>query len=127
MHAQARRFENGAQISDRRTLAVGAGNVNDRRQPPFGMIELPKQPMHPRQIEIDRLRVQRGEPRNQFAERRRRLCRRRVHAGVAAGAVSAPDAAGAGNAIVDEGFATVSIAGDLLKSRHSRASVERNS
>ena len=80
MDAQARGFQNRAQIGDRRTLAIGAGNMNHRRQLAFGMIEPLQQPMHPLQAEIDTAGVQRGQPRDQFAERRIRSGRWRVHA-----------------------------------------------
>ena len=69
MDAQARRFQDRAQISDRRALAVGAGDVDHRRQLALGMIEPLQQPVHPIQAEIDALRMQRRQPRDQFFER----------------------------------------------------------
>ena len=45
MDAQARGFEDRAQIGDRRTLAVGAGDMDHRRQFALGMIEPLQQPI----------------------------------------------------------------------------------
>ncbi len=53
MHPQAGGFQDGAQIRDRRALAVGAGDMNDRRQLALGMIELSQQTVHPIEAEID--------------------------------------------------------------------------
>ena len=75
--------------------------------------------------EIDTLRMQGRQPRDQFAERRLRFGRRRVHAWGAAGANSAPDAIGAGISACSAGFDAVSTAGDLVSNRQSRASVAR--
>ena len=127
MDAQAGGFKDCAQIGDRRTLAIGAGNVDHRRQLALGMVEPLQQSLHPLQIEIDTQRVQSREPRDQFAERRRPLGRRRVHAWGAAGAASALDMISAGIAIVGAGFDAVSTAGDFVSSRHSRANVGRSS
>jgi hypothetical protein len=46
VHALSRSFQNCAQKSDRRSLAIGAGNVNDRRQLPLGMAQRAKQSLH---------------------------------------------------------------------------------
>ena len=43
MDAFARRFEKGAQIGDGRALAVGAGDMDDRRQPVLRPPELLEQ------------------------------------------------------------------------------------
>ena len=126
--AQARRFQDRAQIGDRRTLAVGAGDVDDRRQFAFGMIEPLQQPMHPLEAEIDPLRMQRRQPRDQFAERgvavwrqaRSRVRRGRRH-------FRQPIRSGPASATGGAGFGAVSSAGDLVSSRHSRASVGRSS
>src|SRR5665213_1288129 len=83
--------------------------------------------MHPLQIEIDTLRMQAGQPRDQFAERRRWSGLGRVHAWGAAGATSAPDTIWAVTATCGAGFAAISTAGDLVSNRHSRASVGRKS
>ena len=53
MNAQARRFKNGAEVSDRRTLAVGAGNMNNAGQPPLGTTQRIQQPVHPVQRKIN--------------------------------------------------------------------------
>ena len=79
VNTQGRGFQNRPQIGHRRALAVGAGDVNDRRQPAFGVIEPLQQPMHPLEVEIDARRMQCGQPRYQFAERRG-MDRRCVHA-----------------------------------------------
>ena len=73
VNAQSRRLQNRAQIGDGRTLAVGAGDMDHRRQPAFGMAEPLQQPVHPLQIEIDALGMQRRQPRDQVAERRHGL------------------------------------------------------
>ena len=119
VHPQACRFQNRPQVSDRRALAVGAGDVNDRRQLALGMPEPRQQPMHPLKIEIDAFGVQGGQPRHQFAERRW-FCRRRVHAWGAGGATSAADTIWSGLAGCGAGFEAVSVAGDLVNSRQSR-------
>src|SRR6266403_4509837 len=124
--SQARRFQNRPQVSNRRALAVGAGDVNDRRQLALGMPEPRQQPMHPLEIEIDAFGMQGRQPRDQFAERRW-FCRRRVHAWGAGGATSAADTIWAGLAGCGAGFEAGSIAGDVVNSRHSRASVGRRS
>ena len=58
--AQVGGFQNRAQIRDGRTLAIGAGDVNHRRQLAFGMIDQLQQPLHPLEIEIDTPRMQGG-------------------------------------------------------------------
>ena len=78
--AQARGFQDRPQIGDGRALAVGAGDMNHRRQLALGMIQPLQQPMHPLEIEIDAFGMQGGQPRDQFTERLRRFGGRRVHA-----------------------------------------------
>jgi len=39
MHAQARGLEDRAQIGDRRALAIGAGDMNHRRELTLGVVE----------------------------------------------------------------------------------------
>ena len=46
VHALSRGFQDRAQEGDRRALAVGAGNMNDRRQFSLGMVERGKQSLH---------------------------------------------------------------------------------
>ena len=69
MDAQARGFEDRAQIGDGGALAVGAGDMDHRRQLAFGMIEPRQQPVHAIEAEIDAPRMQRRQPRDQFTER----------------------------------------------------------
>ncbi len=80
MNAQAGGCQNRAQVCDRRTLAIGAGDMNDRRQLALGMVEPLQQPLHPLQTKIDTPGVQRGQPRHHFAKWRRWPGRGRVHA-----------------------------------------------
>ena len=56
---QAGGFQDRAQVSDRRTLAIGAGDMDHRRELAFGMVEPRQQPVHPFQIKIDAPRMQR--------------------------------------------------------------------
>ena len=89
VNAQLRGFQNRPQIRDRRTLAIGAGDVNHRRQLAFGMFEPLQQKLHPLQTQIDAIGMQRRQPRDQFAERLIAFGRWCVHAWGAAGATSA--------------------------------------
>ena len=59
MHALARRFEDGARKCDGRALAVGAGDVDRRRQPPLRMIERGEDARHAIEAEVDALGMQR--------------------------------------------------------------------
>ncbi len=127
MNAQAGRFQDRAQIGDRGAFAVGAGDMNDRRQSPFGMIELREQPMHPLQAEIDAARMQSRQPRDQRIERGLRSGGRRVHACGAAGAVSGAMTTGAASETCGTGLGAFSRAGDFVNSRSSRPKVGRNS
>ena len=61
MDAFACGFENGAHERDRRTLAIGSGDVNDRRQARLRRTERGKQPLDPAEREFDRVPVQREE------------------------------------------------------------------
>ena len=67
--AQTRRFQRRAQIGDRRTLAVGAGDMDHRRQFSLGMVEPFEQPVDAIEVEIDAARMQGRDPRDHFAER----------------------------------------------------------
>ena len=62
--AQAARFQDRAQEGDGRALAVGAGDVDHRRQPLLRMAERVENVSHPIERKIDQLRMQRGEPRD---------------------------------------------------------------
>ena len=68
--AIALRFGDGAQEGDERALAVGAGDMEDRRQPLLGRAERGKQPLDAAKRKIDRFRVQRFQ-----AIEQRRACR----------------------------------------------------
>src|SRR5258708_4217189 len=125
--AQVCGLQNRPQIRDRRTLAIGAGDVNDRRQFALGMVEPFQEPNHPRKIEIDMLRMQAGQPRDQFAERRCSFGRGHVHAWGAAGTTSGLDTIWVGIVTCGAGFEAASSAGDFVSNRHSRANVGRRS
>ena len=62
MDPGAGRLEAGAQHGDDRALAVGAGDVDDRRQPALGMAERGEQPLDAAEREVDDLGVERGQP-----------------------------------------------------------------
>src|ERR1700677_407020 len=64
MHAEPRRLRHGAKDGAGAALAVGAGNVDDRRQPAFRMAELAKQCLQPFQAKIDQPWVQLMQPRD---------------------------------------------------------------
>ena len=59
VHAFAGRFEDGARKRDGRALAVGAGDVNERRQAAFGMIERREQALDSAERQIDAPRMKR--------------------------------------------------------------------
>ncbi len=59
VHALARGFQHGAQEGDGRALAVGAGDVDHRRQFALGMIECGEQPLDAVERQIDPLGMQR--------------------------------------------------------------------
>ena len=60
--AGAAGLEAGAQRGDDRALAVGAGDVDDRRQPALGMAERGEEPLDAAEREVDDLGVQRRQP-----------------------------------------------------------------
>ena len=62
MHAMSARFEAGAQCGYRRSLAIGAGDVDDRRQPVLRITERRKQPLDAAERQIDQFRVQPAKP-----------------------------------------------------------------
>ena len=113
MHAFARRFEDGAHEGDGRALAIGAGDMDHRRQMPLRMIERVKHPLDAIEREIDALGMQRQKPRQHGVDRRR-FGRPVAHvvAGSGAGRLTRCPARSAGA---------------LVKSRHSLAMVARNS
>ena len=63
MHALARGLEDRAHERDGRALAVGAGDVDDRRQPPLRMAERGEQPLDAAERQIDALGMQRQQAR----------------------------------------------------------------
>src|SRR6201999_1699830 len=125
--AKAGGFQDCAQIRDRRSLAVGAGDMDHRRDLFLGVTEPLQYPMHAIEAEIDALRMQGTKPRDHIAERIQRRGGRRVHAWGAAGAVSGADTICAGSGTSGAALGVTSSAGDLVKRRHSRASVARKS
>ena len=63
MHALPRGLEDRAHERDGRALAVGAGNVDHRRQAPFRMAERGEEALDAAEREIDAFRVQRQQSR----------------------------------------------------------------
>ena len=124
MDAMTRCFQDRAQVSNRRTLAVGAGDMNDRRQIALGMVEPLQQQLHALQTKVDASGMQLRQAGDQVAVRHRRDT---VHADGAAGAISAADGIVAGVTTGAAGFDALTIAGDLVRIRQSRASVGRSS
>ncbi len=61
VHALARRLEEGAQIGDGRALAVGAGDMDHRRQPVLRPPEIVEQPQLALEVQVDQLGVQRQQ------------------------------------------------------------------
>ena len=120
VNAQARCLQNGAEKRHGRSLAVGPGNMNDRRDTSFGMIETLKNAPHPVEREIDPLGMKRSKTRqNVVVGRRRFLGRRRCHAGDAvAGRSTGSDA------LRDS---KPSAGGALVSKRQIRANVARKS
>src|SRR5262249_22706982 len=110
VHTLARRFEDRPHEGDGRAFAVGAGDVNERRQPPFRMIERGKKPLDAAERQIDAFGMQRQEPREDGVDGVG-VAGRRVHAGAGrlARSSSAP------------------MAGALVNKRHSLAMVPRSS
>src|SRR3954464_8647381 len=125
--AQAGGLQRRAQISERRALAIGPGDVDPRRQLALGVTEPLKQAVHPLHPEIDAFLMQGRQPPDQFAERRLCAVSGRVHACGAAGATSGANTICAGLVTGCADFDAVSGAGDLVKRRQSRAKVGRKS
>ena len=124
MDAMTRGFQDRSQVGDRRALAVGAGDMNDRRQLALGMIEPLQQQLHALQTKVDASGMQLRQAGDQVAVRHRRDT---VHADGAAGAISAGEGIVAGVATGGAGFDSFAVAGDLVRIRQSRASVGRSS
>ena len=69
MHAFSGGFEDRAHEGDGRALAVGAGDVDHRRQLALGMIERGQQPLDAIERQIDAFGMQRGQPRDDRVNR----------------------------------------------------------
>ena len=63
VHAFAGGFEHRPHEGDRRTFAIGAGNVDQGRQAPFWIIESRKQSLDAAKRQVDALGMQRKQPR----------------------------------------------------------------
>ena len=62
VHPQPCRLQDGAHEGDGRALAVGASDMDRRRQLALGMAEVRENAPHPIERKIDPLRMQRGKP-----------------------------------------------------------------
>ena len=70
VHAQAGGLQHRAQEGDGRALAVGAGDMDDRRQLALGMAERGEHAPHAVERQIDPLGMQREQPRQNGVDRR---------------------------------------------------------
>ena len=70
MHALAERFGDGAGEGEEGALAVGAGDMHDRRKLVLGVAESGEQPLDAPERQVDRLRVQLLQPLQQRVARR---------------------------------------------------------
>ncbi len=111
MHVASPRFQHRAQEGDGRALAVGAADVNDRRQTPLRVTEPLQKPHHAIERQVDPLGVKRKQPGNDGVDRGHELVFRGALAHAGAGAGSAAASVGAGV---------------LVSTRHNRASVGRS-
>ena len=107
MHALIGRFQDRAHERDGGSFAVGTGNMDERRQTPFGMTERSQETLDTRQRQIDTLGMQRQQSRVDGVDR--------------SSAGSRRGHAGAGR--LKRGFAGP--AGAFNNSRQSRAMVAR--
>src|SRR5262249_20661293 len=62
VYAPAGRVEHGPQVGDDRALAVGAGDVDDRRQAALRMADRVEQPPDAAERQVDELRMQLRQP-----------------------------------------------------------------
>ncbi len=113
VHALAGRFQDRAHEGDGRALAVGAGDMDHRRQTPLRMIERGEDALDTIERKVDPLGMQRKEP-GQHGVDRRGIGMPGAHAVASSGAGRLARCCGAP-------------AGALVNSRHSRAMVARNS
>ena len=70
MHALAERLGDGAGEGEERAFAVGAGDMQHRRQLLLRMTERGKQPLDAPERQVDRLRMQLFQPLQQRVARR---------------------------------------------------------
>ena len=70
MHAFAERLGDGAGESEERAFAVGAGDMQHRRQLLLGMTECGEQALDPPERQVDRLRMELFQPLQQRIARR---------------------------------------------------------
>ena len=63
MHALPRSLQHGAHEGDGRSLAVGAGDMDHRRQPALGMAERIEDAPHAAERQVDALGMQREQAR----------------------------------------------------------------
>jgi hypothetical protein len=112
VNAQSRRFENGAQERDGRALAVGAGDMDHRREPAMRVVERVQNTPDAIESEIDPPRMQREQPRDDRINR---------------GHDNSYACAGTGKLAGGSGGGTVGAGGALVKMRQSCESVGRNS
>ena len=89
MHALAGRFQDRAHEGDGRAFAVGAGDMDQRRQLLFGMIERGKQALDAVERQVDALGMQRQEPRQDGVDRPRAGTRRLTPAPAGSRAIAA--------------------------------------
>ena len=64
VNGQTRRLQDRAHEGDGRALAVGAGDMDHRRQRPLRIAERIEHAPHPIERKIDQLGMQRREPRD---------------------------------------------------------------
>ena len=62
MNLEARLFEDGSDVSNGRTLAIGSRHMNDRRQFFFRVSQLRKNPLHALKAEINDFGMQGEQP-----------------------------------------------------------------
>ena len=120
MDAQAGSLQDRAQISDRGALAIGARDMDHRRQLSLGTTELCEQALDTIEGEIDFLRMQRRQPCDQIAELRLRCFSSSIHAS-SAGATSGAATIVAGSGTSGAALDVLGAAGDLVNTRNSRA------
>jgi hypothetical protein len=76
VYARAGGFEDRLQVGGDGTLAVGAGNVHDRRQPLVRIAQLAEQPLDPAERQVDQQRVQQLHLGEELGARRHAASRR---------------------------------------------------